>query len=160
VSVNIGIFEQEDKVLDAIRLLRESGAEPNEIRVIVGNREGAPLLASNGEVNLEELYEIEEAGEDVEDGGLPLTAAPLAAGYPVGSASFGTGPAGAVFAVNDFSEGSGSEKALREIGIPDHAAERCRKAVESGRYVLVADVSSEVSLTSLFSDAGALESMS
>lgn len=160
MSVSIGIFEQEDKVLEAIRLLRNAGVETNEIRVIVSNREGAPLLASTGEVNLEELYEIEEARDDEEDVGLPLAAAPLAGGFPVGmGTSFGANPAGVIITGYDSAAGSGTEKTLREIGIPDHAAESCRRAVESGSYVLMADASSELNLSTLLSDAGAHETM-
>ncbi|QJD84359.1 general stress protein [Cohnella herbarum] len=161
MTVTIGIFEQEEKVLEAIRFLRNAGVDANGIRVIVSNREGAPLLASNGEVNLEELYEIQETRGDEEEVGLPLAAAPLAGGFPVGmGTSLGANPAGVIIAGYDSETGSGSEKTLREIGIPDDAAESCRRAVESGSYVLMAEASSEISLSALLSDAGAHETMS
>jgi len=153
MAVTIGIFEKEENVLEAIRLLRQAGVEQDEIRVIVNNREGAPILAASGDVNLEELYEIQETRRHEEDGGPILGVAPVAAGFPIGNSSMGTGPAGFVVAGIDSEEDSGREEILRDIGIPSSSAAQCRQAAEKGHFVLAAD--SKISVQALLSQAGA-----
>ncbi len=158
MAVTIGIYEKEDKALEAIRLLREAGAEGDDIRVVFGNREGAPLLASNGSVHIEELYEIQQVRSHDEDDALPLGVAPIAAGYPAGNSTMNSGPAaGVVMAGFDSDSGPSSEAVLQDIGIPSDAAEQCGKAIESGRFVLVVDVDSEINVQSLLRHAGASE---
>ncbi len=155
MALTIGIFEKEEEVLRAIRLLREAGADQDEIRVVVGNSENAPILASRTDIRLEEIYAIQEARKRGEDADLPLGVAPIATGYPVGNTTIGTGPAGVVLAGIDSGDDSGSEEVLQAIGIPGKAAEQCGKAVESGHYLLIADVDSEINTRSLLSHAGA-----
>jgi 3-hydroxyisobutyrate dehydrogenase-like beta-hydroxyacid dehydrogenase len=42
MTVNIGIFQKQEDVVEAIRLLREAGLDHDDIRVIVKNAENAP----------------------------------------------------------------------------------------------------------------------
>ncbi len=155
MAVSIGIFEKEEEVLEAIRLLREAGADRDEIRVVVNNREGAPLLASDGNVNMEELYRIQSARKYEEDLDIPIGAAPIATGYPVGNTSVNSGPAGVILAGFGSDDGPNSKGVLQDIGIPSQSAELCGKAIENGRFVLVADTDSEISSQSLLKHAGA-----
>ncbi|MFC4304261.1 hypothetical protein [Cohnella boryungensis] len=151
MSVTVGIFEQEDRVLEAIGLLRDAGALQEEIRVVVSSREGAPLLASRPEVNLEELYEIQETRQGRDRG-----AAPAALAYPFGTSTMiGGGMVGAVF--EGSGEGADAERVLEEIGIPGRLSDLCANAVENGRYVVVADTASEIEARPAMENAGAVE---
>ncbi|MCD9025978.1 general stress protein [Cohnella silvisoli] len=156
MAVTVGIFNKEEEVLEAIRLLREAGVDKDEIRVVVGNREGAPILASNGDVHIEELYEIQETRElDGEDRIFPIGVAPSVTGYPVGNTLMGIGTASVIVAGYDSEDGLSSEEVLKDIGIPGEAAKKCGEAVESGSYLLVADADSEINASSLLKHAGA-----
>lgn len=158
MAVSIGIYEHEDEVLEGIRLLRNAGVEQGEIRIVVGNREDAPILTSNADVPLEELYAIQETRRESGDGiGMfPLGAAPLSTGYPAGnpSISFG-GPTGVIFTSRDDGQGPTSKEVLTDIGIPKNAAEECGKAVDSGNYLLIAEADSDINLEALLRNAGA-----
>jgi hypothetical protein len=158
MAVAIGIFDKEEEVLEAIRLLREAGVDKEEIRLVVGNREGAPILASSGDVQIEELYEIQEArAHNGDDQVLPPGVTPIATGYTLGSTANGFAPAGVLMVRSGWDDGPGSEEILRDIGIPNQETERCGKAVESGRFLLVADAESEINARTLLSHAGAAE---
>jgi hypothetical protein len=158
MAVTIGIFDKEEEVTEAVRLLREAGVDKDEVRVVVGNREGAPILASSGDVHIEELYEIQETRVgDGDDQSLPLGAATSAAGYTVGSTANGFAPAGVIMARFGWDDGLRSEDVLQDIGISDQAAVKCSKAVESGRFLLVADSDSEINVKTLLSHAGAAD---
>jgi hypothetical protein len=156
MAISIGIFEKEEDVLEAIRLLREAGVDQDEIRVVVNNREGAPMLASDGNVNIEELYRIESARSYDDDGSFPLGVVPIAAGYPVGSTSVSSsGPSGVILAGLGSDDVPDSERILRAIGIPSQSAEQCGHAIENGKYVLVSDADSDINSQSLLKHAGA-----
>jgi hypothetical protein len=158
MAVTIGIFDKEEKVLEAIRMLREAGADKDEIRVVVGNREGSPLLAASQDVHIEELYEIQEIrGDDGEHQTFPLGVAPVATGYPVGNTTNGAAPTGVLMARFEWEDGPKSEHVLQDIGIPEQLAKECAKAVESGRYLLVADADSEINAQTLLGHAGAAD---
>ncbi len=154
MAENIAIFEKESNVLDAIRLLREAGAEEDDLRVIVNNREGAPILASYHEIRIEELYEVRLTRGDESDKDALVTAAHNPP-FPIGASATGPGPVGVVFAGGFGYDEPGSEELLREMGIPAEAAERCAKAVEKGRYVLVSDTEQGINAKALLEQAGA-----
>ncbi|WP_239618495.1 general stress protein [Cohnella mopanensis] len=156
MSMVIGLFEQETKVLKAIRQLREAGADNDGIRVAVKNRESAPLLADDGNVRLEALDELREVrGNDrvEDDDAWVLASAPL--GFPVGNMT-ASGPTGVVLVAGYGSEDEfGSEEALYNIGVPDEAAKRCAQAINLGHYVLLAETDIEGNVASLLNEAGA-----
>jgi hypothetical protein len=155
MEVTVGIFEKEVDVLEGIRLLREAGVDQGEIRIVVNNREGVPILTSNVDVPIDELYAIQEARRDGDEGDLYLGAVPFAMGYPVGNTVTNTGAIGAVVAGFD-SDGPSIEEVLNDIGISGIAAELCEKAVETGRYLLVADSDLDINVQSLLHLAGAV----
>jgi len=153
----VGIFDQESEVLEAMRSLREAGAAPEEIRVVVGNREGAPILASSPHVNLEELYDIQESRRREDDGDSFIEGAPIAFAYSSGNTNMGNGMPSAIAAGNFFFEDeAGSEELLKDIGIPGRCTDLCAKAVENGQYLLVADTVSEIDAQSMMAKAGAI----
>ncbi|TVX95495.1 general stress protein [Cohnella terricola] len=155
--VVVGIFDQESEVLEAMRSLREAGAAQEEIRVVVGNREGARILASSPQVNLEELYEIQETRQREEDNNFFVGSAPVAFAFSPGNTTMGNGMPGAIVAGNVFfGDGAGSEKLLKDIGIPAGCTDLCAKAVENGQYLLVADTVSEIDVQSMLAKAGAI----
>ena len=154
MAANIAIFDEEAGVLEAIRLLREAGAEEDDLRVIVNNREGVPLLTSHHDVRIEELYEVQLTRGDESDKDTLVTAAHNPA-FPIGASATGPGPVGVVFA-GGFGYGEpGSEELLREMGIPADAADRCAEAIEYGRCVLVSDTEAGINAVSLLWQAGA-----
>ncbi|MFB9277697.1 hypothetical protein [Cohnella cellulosilytica] len=151
----VGIFRQEDQVMEGIRQLREAGAESADIRVVVGNRESAPLLGSSSDVNLEELREIQatrrrEHGDEWVAGVAPLSA------YPAANMAAGnTGPGVIVAADDDGSNDTGA--VLAAIGIPDRFCERCADAIDNGHYLLVVDDGREIGAQRILNRAGASE---
>ncbi|MFD0674004.1 hypothetical protein [Cohnella sp. GCM10027633] len=154
MTENIAIFDNEEGVLDAIRLLREAGAEPDDIRVIVNNREGAPRISSDGDIRIEELYELQITRSEEADKSTFLPLAQTTA-FPLGASATGPGPVGVVLAGGFEGDVPGSAELLREMGIPDDAANRCAKAIENGAYVLVADTEAGINAESLLGRAGA-----
>jgi hypothetical protein len=143
MTITMGIFEREEAVLEGVRLLREAGLKQSEIRIIVGNLEGAPLIASNADVPIEELNAIQETRRATEEGSLPLGAVPLSTAYPAGNAVTGAGPGGGVVFTGILDEdGPSRAEVLSDIGIPSSAIKSCGIAIESGHYILVADANS------------------
>lgn len=153
MAENIAIFDNEQGVLDAIRMLREAGAEQDDIRVIVSNLEGAPRLSSEGDIRIEELYELQPMR--AEDGGGGRLVAPVF--LPGGMTNAAIGWVGAALIGDADGAEPGSAELLREIGIPDAAASRCAKAIENGRYVVVADTEAGINAAALLSGAGAAD---
>lgn len=154
MAENIAIYDKEANVLEAIRLLREAGAEEDDIRVIVNNREGVPLLSSHHDVRIEELYEVQLTRGDESDKDTLVTAAHNPP-FPIGASATGPGPVGVVFAGGFGYDEPGSEELLREMGIPANAAGRCAEAVENGRCVVVADTEAGINASALLRQAGA-----
>jgi hypothetical protein len=142
--------------LEAIRQLREAGADINGIRIAVKNREGAPLIAEDGNIRLEALDELKEVrGNDrvKDDDARVLASAPL--GFPVGNMT-AAGPNSVVLVSGYGSEDElGSEEALHNIGVPGEAAERCAQAIRSGHFVLLAETDIEGNVASMLNQAGA-----
>ncbi|MFC5530880.1 hypothetical protein [Cohnella yongneupensis] len=144
-------------MLDAIRMLREAGAEADDLRVIVNNREGAPRLSSEGDIRIEELYEIQLTRGDDTDRDTLLTTIAGNAALPVGISTTGGGPLGVVLSSDFNGEFQASADLLQEMGIPGDAAGRCAKAIENGRYVLVTDTEVGINAEALLSRAGAAD---
>jgi len=160
MTVTIGIFDQEVQVLDAIRMLRDAGASAEELRVVVDNREGAPLIASEEGIHLEEVYEIRETLRDGRgDGPVAWGGAVAAAGGPSGNLVFSNGAVGGAVAYPgaDFEDGPGTEDVLREIGVPGRVSDRGAKAIDGGKYLLVADPSDDIEARSIMERAGAFD---
>lgn len=157
MAVTIGVFENEDDVLEAVRLLREAGLDRDDLRIVVNNSEGAPILSSQSDIPIDEVQAIQTTrdgarlGTDV----LPVGGVPLAAGFTTGSAGLNVAPSGGVLigALNE--DGYGTVEVLRDIGIPGDAADRCSTEVESGRYLLVAETEADGSAESMLRHAGA-----
>lgn len=155
MTVNIGIYQKEEDVLEGVRLLREAGVDQGGIRIVVGNTENTPLITSNADVPIEELDAIQETRKESDQGIVPLGAVPLATGYPIGNTSIISGPAGVAFAGINANEGISNKELLKEIGISSTVAEECGKAVDSGSFLLLADTDSDINIESLLRDAGA-----
>jgi hypothetical protein len=157
VAVTIGIYEKEENVLEGIRLLREAGVDRGEIRIVVSNREGAPLLTSNTDVPVDELYEIQKARVEEEKEEVPLlSSVPYMTGIPSGITSTSAGPVGVILPPRSNSdEGPSSEEVLSDLGIPSKVADQCSRAVESGKYLLIADSDTQTNVQSLLRHAGA-----
>ncbi|MFC4600214.1 hypothetical protein [Cohnella hongkongensis] len=154
MTINVGIFEQEDQVLEGIRALQEAGAKGSEIRVVVGNREDVPMLAASPDVNLEEAYEIQAARlEDTGEAWVPGVA-PISA-YPAGNLTAGNGTPGVAVVVDEDRGEAGTEGTLVAIGIPGRLSKRCARAVDSGRIVLAVEAGNEIDARRILERAGA-----
>lgn len=153
MTVTIGIYEKEENVLEGIRLLREAGVDKGEIRIVVNNIEGAPILTSVADVPVEEIYAIQKAR--AEDEGPLLGSVPYPTGFPVGNASTTTGPVGIILPRIDSDNGPSSMEVLSDIGIPSDSADRCGRAVEAGNYLLITESDSQTNVQSLLRHAGA-----
>ena len=153
MTENIAIFDNEEGVLDAIRMLREAGAEQDDIRVILNNREEAPRLASEGDIRIEELYELQSTRAEEEDGARLISPGFLSGGMT----SSGTGRVDVAIVGDIDDDAPGSAELLREIGIPGDSASRCAKAIENGRYVVVTDTETGINAEALLSRAGAAD---
>ncbi|MBB6731975.1 hypothetical protein [Cohnella zeiphila] len=140
----IGIFEQEDQVLEAIDRLRASGLEEGQLRVIVKNDEDAPLLSAKAEVPMEEVAGLRETAERSErDGALNDEAVilPAAAWYGTSQSSGTTGGTApiAAFGLAYADPGEDSERLVEEMGVPSHFADECSEALGQGKYLLMAE---------------------
>lgn len=159
MTVNIGVFEKQEEVVEAIRLLREAGVDHDDIRVIVKNAENAPLIASNTDVPVEDLTGIQEAREHQPgpDGTFPIGAAAVPASTGIGTGNpegLGGGFAVGAFHLLD-DDRDHTERVLRDVGIPKHAADRCEEEVGAGRYLLLAETEEDTNASSLLRHAGA-----
>lgn len=158
MSVHIGIFNKEEEVVEAIRMLREAGVDHDGIRVIVKNAENAPLIASRTDIAVEDLTDIEDA-RDRDTGvtdGLPIGVVGVTAGNLGSGAPFAGYPGGFVIGAFDWDEDNGDrERVLRDVGVPDHAAERCEDEVGAGRYLVLADSDEDTNAPTILRHAGA-----
>lgn len=163
MTVKIGVFNREEAVLEAVRIIRESGAEREELRIVVDNKENAPLLAANSEVPVEEIHGILADRRRYGDGSdvvIPVAPVGTTTGFPGGIGAVPGGAPGPIAAVPIFAadgRGPDREQVMQEIGIPDGAAEACSEAVEAGNYLLVAEFAEESELDAelLLHNAGA-----
>ncbi|CAM4516560.1 hypothetical protein FHS16_003288 [Paenibacillus endophyticus] len=160
MTVTIGIFEKEENVLEAIRMLQAARTGKQNLQIIVKNKEAAPLLAGQTDIPVDEVYDIREAQErNGERVVAPLGAAPLAAGGYVagGTGVVGGSPAGFVTGALDADNDTRTEDVLQGIGIPDKHAKTAGDAIEQGRYLLSADTDYEEETKALLIQAGAAD---
>ncbi len=153
MTENIAIFDNEQGVLDAIRLLREAGAEPDDIRVVVNNQEGAPRLTTEGDIRIEELYELQLTRMD-NGGGGHLVIPGFQAG---GLSQYGAARLEVALVGDPDRNEPSSEELMLDIGIPSEAAGRCAKAIENGRFVVVTDTEVGINAEALLRRAGAAD---
>jgi hypothetical protein len=163
MSVNIGIFDKEADVVEAIRLLREAGMDHDEMRVIVKNAETASLIASATDVPVEELAGVQGAETDdgLPDAGfagrLPVLIAAPGNNQVGGTTSYGSGVAAAAGLFGLDGEDGHNDRWLRDIGIPGHASERCGEEVDAGRILLFAETDEDTNTDSILRHAGAAD---
>jgi hypothetical protein len=157
LTVTIGIFDKEEEVLEGIRLIQKAGVDKDKIRVVVGNLEGAPLLSSSRDVHIEELYEIQETRWHDEDAPTIPLITPNFAGFTAGSTMSGGVPVIVPMSGFGLDDGPRSVEILQDIGIPDQAAEKCGKAIESGCFLLVTDADANINARTLLNHAGAAD---
>ncbi|MFD2334036.1 hypothetical protein ACFSR7_32685 [Cohnella sp. GCM10020058] len=180
MGITIGIFESEQRVLDAVELLRANGAHKGDVRVIVKSEENVPLLSGSDTIQVESITGIKEArdhsygnrdgdGSWGDEGVVPLPAAGLLAtpqvsgtgGYvggvvPAGIAAAGiAAPSGGL--LNLDGDGPGTGDVLSDLGLPDRDASRLAGEVNDGRYLVVVGERSDDQASSLLSQAGAVE---
>ncbi|WP_217595412.1 general stress protein [Cohnella sp. GbtcB17] len=181
MGVTIGIFESEQRVLDAVELLRANGAHKDGVRVIVKSEENVPLLTASEAIQVESITGIQEARDRSygdrdgdgsswgDDGVLPLPAAGLLAtpgvsgtgGYaggvvPAGLAAAGlAGRGGSLLDLDG--DGLHTDDVLADLGLPDGDAGRLADEVNGGRYLVVVDDRPDDQAGSLLSQAGAVE---
>ena len=80
MTVTIGIFEKEESVLEAIKRFQAARTDKQSLRIVVKNKESAPLLAGQTDIPVDEVYDIREAQERGGDRVVsPIGAAPLVA---------------------------------------------------------------------------------
>jgi hypothetical protein len=160
MTVTIGIFKKEEGIMEAIKMFQTAQSQTNDynLRIVVKNKESAPILAAQSDVPVEEVYEILEAREPLTDRVVPpIGAVPLAAGgYTAGSVgASGGSPAGFVPVINDLDDRPGTNDVLHDIGIPEKHAKECGDAVELGRYLFILETDSVEEAESLLRLAGA-----
>ncbi|MDB4867324.1 MAG: hypothetical protein JWR03_1657 [Cohnella sp.] len=157
MSVNIGIFEKEADVVEAIRLLREAGVDHDEMRVIVKNADAAPLITSTTDVPVEELAGLQEAGERETGiaGGWPVLAA--VPNNSLGNGTTANPPGVIVGAFHPENEENFSGGVMREVGIPNHASERCGEEVDAGRILLCMEADDSTNAATILRHAGAAD---
>ncbi|CAI6080434.1 hypothetical protein [Cohnella sp. JJ-181] len=179
MGITIGIFESEQRVLDAVELLRANGAHAEDVRVIVKSEENVPLLSASDAVQVESITGIQEARDNSsgegggswgDEGVLPLPAAGLLATPGVSGAGGYVGgvvPAAGIAAAGLTTRGGGllnldgdgphTDDLLSELGLPDRDAERLAGEINDGRYLVVVGGRDEDQAGSLLSQAGAVE---
>ncbi|WP_424766894.1 hypothetical protein [Paenibacillus sp. sgz302251] len=159
MTVTIGIFEKEEGVLEAIKRFQASETDNKGLRIVLNNKDAAPMLAAQTDIPVEEVYGILDAQESNDlSGRPPLEAAPLAAG---GYSTINNGvrgePVGIVANVFSRNDGQRIKDVLREIGIPKNCAKECGEAVEEGRFLLIMEADPESEADSVLRQAGAVD---
>ncbi|KIL36847.1 hypothetical protein SD71_05445 [Cohnella kolymensis] len=139
MSVIIGIFDKEERVMDAVRMLCEAGIEQEELRIILGNLEEAPLLSTQRDVPIEELNAIKTTGDRKGIDAVPAAAFPFASTFTGGNGQAGSGAAAAAFVqvTHDTYDDDTTEAVLEDIRIPAQLAEIGDDAVKAGQYLLL-----------------------
>ncbi|MBB6672544.1 hypothetical protein [Cohnella nanjingensis] len=169
MGMTIGIFSQEQQVLDAIEALRNAGSHKQDLRVIVKNEADAPLLSSNSVVPLEGVAGVREAQErgareDIRrwsgDESVVPVAGVLAAPQMNGVAGYtGSGPVMPVAGLVDWdNEGDvDTDRVLGQMGLPDRIADRAAEELNGGKYLLVAEERKDGQTAKILRQAGALD---
>ncbi|NIK78974.1 hypothetical protein FHS15_004120 [Paenibacillus castaneae] len=154
MTVTIGIFQNEEKVLEAIKLFQAVHAH-NSLRIVVKNQESAPILTAQTDIPVEEMYEI----LDAQGRGGVIGVAPIGAGGYSATGATGAGPAPGGIIVGGLKRDDerATKGVMRDIGIPGDYAKECGEAVEAGRYLLIteSEENTEVEAEALFIQAGA-----
>lgn len=163
MTMTIGIFHTEEKALEAIKLLRTVNGDDSGLRFVVKNQESAPILASQSDIPVEEVYEIRKAQERSGISGV----APIGVATPfastgiseTGVAGVGNGAGGIVVGGLQLEDESDHKKVMLNIGIPDSFAKECGEAVEAGRFLLIteSDAENEATAEALLIQAGATD---
>lgn len=141
MKVTIGIFKREEGVLDAAQAFQATNTGADSVRIIVKNKEAAPLLSSQSNTPVEEVYEIRQAQERGNESNVPVFgAAPITTGaYSAGGLGIGTNSGGVVVNAKDpvLDERQRTQDVLHAIGIPGRFVEECGDAIEQGHFLLV-----------------------
>lgn len=154
----IGIFENEQKVLEAVDRLRALGWDRQSLRVIVRNEDNVPLLVGRPDVPLEGVAGILEAREhgDGADGRGQL---PFVAIHGTGSGQWTALPflvySDENAALPGRNEAEGTAEVLMEMGLPAPSVRECREALLQGKCVLVAEAASPEAAGRALREAGA-----
>lgn len=158
MTTAIGVFDKEEGVLEAIKRFQAARTNRHNLRIVLKNKESAPLLVSDSSIPIEEVYEIREA-QDVNQAGTitPLSAAPFAAGsgYTAGSTGLNGGPTGIAAGAVKLDNEPDTKDVLHDIGIEDKFIEPCKEAIDQGYYLLVADTDNEAAAGALLLQSGA-----
>ncbi|OMF19294.1 hypothetical protein BK133_29885 [Paenibacillus sp. FSL H8-0548] len=159
MKVTIGIFKREEGVLDAAQAFQATNTGTGSLRIIVKNKESAPLLASQSSTPVEEVYEIREAQERGNGNNVPIIgAAPIStAAYSAGGLGIGTNSGGVVVNAYDpvLDQHQRTQDVLHAIGIPGRFVEECGDAIEQGHFLLVTQDESGAAAEELLLRSGA-----
>ncbi|MEK0317125.1 hypothetical protein [Cohnella sp. 56] len=177
MGITIGIFDKEQQVLDAVELLRASGAHKDDVRVIVKNEENVPLLSASDAIQVEGIAGIRAAREHFSgrrdgdawdgDGDVPV-AGVFAVPQLSGTGGFAGGvtnpgvaapglavPGGGLLGLNG--DGPHTDSLLADLGLSGGDTDRLAEAVNDGRYLVVVGERPDDQAGDLLSRAGALE---
>lgn len=141
MKVTIGFFKREEGVLDAAQAFQATSTSTGSLRIIVKSKEAAPLLSSQSNTPVEEVYEIRQTQERGNENNVPaFAAAPISTGaYSAGGLGVGTNPGGVIVNANDPvpDDRQRTQDVLHAIGIPGRFVEECGDAIERGYFLVV-----------------------
>lgn len=153
MAKKIGIFMQEQQVVDAIGQLEQSGLKPGQMMVLAKDAYHTRALEAETDVHADAILEIEQANEtdDHNEGdfrtamhnGLPgAVYAPLYGLHSYG----GSTNAGIPFLSPFTDEGNGHRSAFMGLGLDSKETELASSEVMSGAWALVVETSESKAL--------------
>jgi len=150
MSVKLGIFKQEQQVIQAIQELETAGFATGDIRIMAKDWEHSRRIEHETDVHVDEMRELRDTRQHMDDNYLTGV---LPAGFMIGGAGFtngggatGIGAAG-VWAMEGGANGmagwhgttdrvgvadSEMESALQDLGLDRDMAQVCKQAIAEG----------------------------
>ncbi|MCQ6562699.1 general stress protein [Paenibacillus mendelii] len=141
MAYKLGIFRQEQQVINAVQELEKEGFTKHELQVFAKDREHSRRVEAETDVHADELNELTDTRDYIEEGDIAVVpAGVMSGGSPVagyGGTAFGGNGAGAIVG-GVWGDDSAIEESLRTLGLDDDAAKQCRDAIAEGWLVVTA----------------------
>ena len=145
MAYKLGIFRQEQQVINAIQELEKEGFTKHELQVFAKDREHSRRVEAETNVHADELNELSDTRDHIEGDIAVVPAGVISGGSPVAGYAGGAfaGNGAGVLAGGVWGDDSAIEESLRSLGLEDDAAKQCRDAIAEGWLVVTAHTGDE-----------------
>ncbi|MEK3882333.1 general stress protein [Paenibacillus sp. PL2-23] len=159
MAKKIGIFRNEQQVINAVAELEQAGFVASEMKILAKDSEHSRRIERETDAHADEIRELDETNQHTDGAGPIGFAASAGYGFPMaamnngsyGAPGYVTAGAGlnggfAFAAPLAFTAHHDHEDAFRALGLDSKETELCSQAIREGSIALVVDTSESKSL--------------